>query len=575
MLRLTLAMGLSLSAVSAQSAASTTPPIQTPSERLVAAADLPNMVGEAIQAAPAQPPAEKGEQAQSADENVVIPTPPANQQPPGAIAEFAVSSWCAGAGSVIAPSPEQPHMTLGQLIGLLQRHNATLQTKQLAQQSAEAAVQRAKGVFDPLVSFSLKRSHQEEPNNIEEKLTRYTSIYKTDSTAVSMSMSKLFSSGLQLEAEVSETKLMTSTMKTLDANEPDNHRASYSLSVTQPLLRDARSSVVEAPVRAAELGHKAAEHERLDTQSMVTAEAVIAYHDLVLAQHKVAAMQEKIAMANRLLGMAEDLYKKGRLPQSDVWEVENSLSRFETALAEAQQGQREQSNRLRTMIMQSQGEDLGVLQVADVLPKKISNLPTLTESVEQAYAKRQDLKAKRMLLKQQDEQLGYSENQMLPRLDLVASYGRSGLAYDGLDAFEGMKDLSPSWSLGVQASVTLNGNKQAKADVQSARAKREEAALAVKSLEVTITNDIDTSLNALKSACKRWKYWDKVANREEQRVVMEKDRVKAGRSDVRQLLLSEERAIDARQVLKEQQVAFAKAQALLATAQGTLLEQFH
>jgi hypothetical protein len=51
-------------------------------------------------------------------------------------------------------------------------------------------------------------------------------------------------------------------------------------------------------------------------------------------------------------------------------------------------------------------------------------------------------------------------------------------------------------------------------------------------------------------------------------------KIKAGRAEMRELLISEERVINARLAMQEQAVINAKGQALLALAQGRVLERF-
>ena len=64
------------------------------------------------------------------------------------------------------------------------------------------------------------------------------------------------------------------------------------------------------------------------------------------------------------------------------------------------------------------------------------------------------------------------------------------------------------------------------------------------------------------------------AEREQQQLELERKRLSAGRSGMREILFREERALNARFAVVEQQVAYARAEALLQAAQGTLLERF-
>ena len=58
------------------------------------------------------------------------------------------------------------------------------------------------------------------------------------------------------------------------------------------------------------------------------------------------------------------------------------------------------------------------------------------------------------------------------------------------------------------------------------------------------------------------------------RFAVDVDPLTAGRSDMREILLREERAINARLAVVEQQVAWSKADVLLEAAQGQLLDRW-
>ena len=132
----------------------------------------------------------------------------------------------------------------------------------------------------------------------------------------------------------------------------------------------------------------------------------------------------------------------------------------------------------------------------------------------------------------------------------------------------------PTWNLGLQVSVPLGENRQAKADIAAADLRREDALLGVKAMEVQIANDIDTTLGLRASVAQRWALWKQIQGREVQQLELERRKFAAGRSDTREVLLREERVINARVAEQEQQMAFGRAEVLLLAAQGTLLDGF-
>jgi hypothetical protein len=123
-------------------------------------------------------------------------------------------------------------------------------------------------------------------------------------------------------------------------------------------------------------------------------------------------------------------------------------------------------------------------------------------------------------------------------------------------------------------NVPLGENRLAAADLRAAQVRREDAQLGLKAVESALANDIDSSHAVIRSSMERHRLFAEIADRESRLVQALRQRLLAGRSEMRELLISEERVINSRTAMQEQAVANAKGLTLLALAQGTLLERF-
>jgi outer membrane protein TolC len=385
----------------------------------------------------------------------------------------------------------------------------------------------------------------------------------------------LLETGAKVEAKATLSKFLTNITRNIRQSDTDDIKTFYGLSVTQPLARDGGRDVTLARVRVAELDTKAAAFASGDTEASVVAEAVFSYWDLLLAQERSASAVEKVRMGERLLQEARALNQQGRLPQSEIWEVENNLGRFQAGLSEARQGVQERVNKLRTLLMSAVNEAPARLRASDRLPAVNASVITFDQAMRTAIERRDDYQMRKAMVEREGIQVAYAQNQGLPRVDLIASYGLNGLDLQASDAlrYSQMNDF-PSWTLGLQVSMPLGENRQARADLQAAKLRKEDSLLQLKALEVAIANDIDTGIGMVSSANERWVLWREVAEREQRQLELERTRLAAGRSDMRELLLREERAINARLAVVEQQVAWSKADVLLAAAQGMLLDRW-
>ena len=481
-------------------------------------------------------------------------------------------------GPVAMPVVQVESLSLQDAVVRLRQVNRAILSKQGEAAITATGIERAQAAFQPQITAAAVRGISAQKNTYEEELIRRTlGVYQREGNDFSLGVSTVVpATGAKVELKSSLSRFITNN-NISDLSRPPgayDNRSAVGLSLTQPLARDAGAEVTQAKLNMARLDTTAAEHASLDAETSVVAEAILLYQDLVFAQQRVAAAQEKINTSTRLLGEAQALSRQGRLAQTDIWEVENALARYRSALSEAIQHQRERSNRLRAMLMM---EPSAVLFTAvDALPDVQAPLPDeAQESLRMALAKRDDYQMRKVQVEREGIQLVYAKNQKLPRIDLVASYGLNGLEYGGRMAVnvQNMRPY-PGWTFGVQASLPLGTNKQAEADLQSAALRREDALLALQAMEAQIAADIDTSVALQRSMHERWGLWREVAARELEQLAAERAKFAAGRSDTRELLLRQERVINARLSVQEQQVGFARAQTLLHAAQGILMERF-
>jgi len=100
----------------------------------------------------------------------------------------------------------------------------------------------------------------------------------------------------------------------------------------------------------------------------------------------------------------------------------------------------------------------------------------------------------------EDIRLKYYRNQLLPKIDFVATMGVNGLSTDSTassisSAFNGQ---APEWSFGVQGSIPL-GNVAGRANLAASHRLKEEAIWKLKQVELAINTDVDTAISAIQT----------------------------------------------------------------------------
>lgn len=476
----------------------------------------------------------------------------------------------------IAATPVPAELSLPQFVRLVLQANKAVRSKRNEQELAGAAVSRAGSIFQPQIEVATFNGSSRVQNTLEESLLRdKLGLYERRGQDLTAGLTSLMPSGAKVELKGTMARFLTNVNENLRGSDANDYKTFYGVTVTQPLARDAGVEVTESRVRMAELEADAARQATADTESSTVADAVLSYLDLALAQQRLAAWNEKIAMAQRLATDARSLVNLGRLSDTDVWEVENNLARYRAGASEAGQALVERINKLRGLLLLEAADGWAPLRATDALPQVSDTRLDLDRDLQTAREKRPDYRVRRLMLEREGVQLSFAQNQKLPRLDLVASYGLNGLA-QSLQPSLTLNRTSdfPSWSVGLRLNVPLGENRQAAADLLAAQVRRDDALLGLKAVESALANDIDSSHAVIRSSVERHRLFAEIAARESRLAQALRQKLLAGRVEMRELLISEERVINSRTAMQEQAVANAKGLTLLSLAQGTLLERF-
>ena len=478
------------------------------------------------------------------------------------------------------PSGRPEPLSLEDLVSRLREVNKDIRIKRAERDIAATGIDRAAAAFQPVGKVGATRGRNNQPNTYEEALARSLSAYYLrDGNDYSATVSQLLPTGARLELGSTLSNFVTN-INQMSAGRPAgvrDNRAGWGVTLVQPLARDGGAEVTSARGRVADLDLAVADHSRLESESVVVASAVMGYYELVLAQHRVIAAQEKVLTAQRLVVQATELARKGLLPESEVWDVQNMVSRYLAGLDEARQGVLELQDRLNTFLLANSLDDPKRWLAVDPLPDIPAQVggAGMDEAYRVALQSRQDFQKLRKQLEREGVQLSYVTNQAQPRVDLTASYGLGGLAYSPESAYsQAFHTTYPRWSVGVQLEIPIGKNLEGQANLAATSIRRENAVLELKALEVQIGNDLHTSMNMMSSAARRWAQWQDVAQREQQQVEFERQRFAAGRSASREILMREERAVNARLSLVEQQAVYARARVVFESAQGVLLQRW-
>jgi outer membrane protein TolC len=120
-----------------------------------------------------------------------------------------------------------------------------------------------------------------------------------------------------------------------------------------------------------------------------------------------------------------------------------------------------------------------------------------------AYQKRLDYKAAILGAEAEDVRLKFARNQAYPQLDIVGSYGWSGLDSSYPSAVgQMMESQANQWQIGITGGFPLGGI-QPRAQIDAAKARKEQAILRVKKSELNVGLAVERAMELIRTNQKR------------------------------------------------------------------------
>lgn len=374
---------------------------------------------------------------------------------------------------------------------------------------SETGILGASGIFDPSLDFGVNGDYTKSPAATQ---LDGADISESRNTAFTLGLSTLLPTGgtasLDFDTRRSETNSEFFFL---------NPRWNSGLSATfsQPLLENFGTLVNRSGIVVAHTNRDQSA-ESLRIQVINTLQSVeSAYWDFVAAQIQVEVAEQSLALAERLLDETEERVRVGTSAPIDLVQSEAGVASRRQELIVARNSRDNQEDALKKVLGFAAPEEWAIsIRTAD--PRGFEPVEVdLTESIEEALARRPEIRQQRLSMGLADLQTKLARNAVLPNLDFTASYGFGGLGgtlqttdpdtgeqsaiKGGLsDSIDQITDADfPHWTLGLRLTVPL-GNHDAKATLAQRRFEEERARLELRALQQNITHEVRLAVRALR-----------------------------------------------------------------------------
>jgi len=355
------------------------------------------------------------------------------------------------AGSVSA----QSSVELRQAERLVLERNLELRAQAFDTRASEALVRKGYGIYDPLAAASWAEGTSRDRTSF---IFQGGLIGKevVDYRQADISLTQKVPTGADLTLSFTNLR-QDNSLPTRTFN--PSYNSELKLSLTQPLLRDFGRTVTEREILFAVKDREASVQDLREKAFDLISRVRDSWFEALRTRDELAYRESSVALARQVLEENRARVDVGVLPPVEILEAEVGVQQRESLLLDAQRAYLDVLDELRVLLNAE-----GTVEVADE-PLGQPELETAEESgLRAALEKRPDLLRRIKEIERLNLESRIARNQLLPAVDLAASYSHVGL---GVDFDPAMDDIFSrdfeNWEVGLSVSYPI-GNREARND---------------------------------------------------------------------------------------------------------------
>jgi outer membrane protein len=358
------------------------------------------------------------------------------------------------------------------------RHNVRL---------SQFDVLAALGAYDPITSSTLNYASQKSPN-----VSRFSgssqNFLQNDAFGYNFGYSKLVErTGGSYQINFNNSRLTSNT-----ASLATSYNPALTATLTQPLMKnfgiDSDRHLIQVAKKKLDLSDAQFRQQVIQ----IITDVQEAYWNLAFAIRSEEIQRDALNLAEKQLGNNREQVKVGTLAQLDVINAAAQVENVRQQVFQAMQTAAQASDALKTLTVEGPADDLWTANIVPVESFELKPLMLpLPDALKLALANRPEVRQFALQKEMNELDVKFFRNQTKPQVDLIASYGLTGVAgavasfpdQNGVlqpanlpSAFVGgygaalhnlFDNSFPAWRVGVNVSLPLR-NRTAQANLGGA-----------------------------------------------------------------------------------------------------------
>ena len=456
------------------------------------------------------------------------------------------------------------------------RRNASVVGDYLQAKISQERIRAEEGIFEPLFETSLTKQQNHTPNTTLDVITRQQNDYFENVNEFNVGFNGKISSGATWDLKFVDRQRSSSIIDKYRTYQYEYDNL-LKLSLGQPILKGFGRDTMRAKIEMAKVQSEIDDSKYEQKMMELVAVTIQSYWRLYGSQQICETWERSVKIAEDALKDLRSLSVGGKAPQTDLMEAESALSSRRAELYNASSRVIEAQNQLMTLLNVSAYDfrNIQFLPIDDPF-SVYTNISDGDSYVGIALVKWPEYRIARKKVESERIQVTYSQNQLLPQLDLVGSVSLNSLDQDHNPALQGVivNDFF-SWSAGLKFSLPILDNAQARGALTIARIRARQAEVELDALGKSLANSLHSKIAALISQREQLREYEKGLKIRKQLLEIEQTKLKLGHISLKKLLDQEEEYVNYQRKAFSGVMNYKLGEATFEIAVGSILEKYN
>ena len=474
-------------------------------------------------------------------------------------------------------------LDLNEAYRLALTRNLNLQVRRYDVATSQASILESAGLFDPSFELGVSGNDTEQPN-----------VTLLDGVDVNTRRNVTFNLGINQTLPTGTTWTAGGRMARTETNSENyflnpSWSGGFEARISQPLLRGFGTLVNRANLEVAKNSREQTLYS-FETEVVSTLEQVEnAYWDLIAARERIKVTLQSMELAQRLLDETRERVRVGTSAPIDTVQSEATVAQRRQDLIISRNQAADAEDVLKQVLGFDQPKEWQMeIDATESVEADVIE-PDLSESITAALKARPEIREQRVSMASLELNEQVARNNVLPQLDLEASYQYSGVGGTltaenpdtgeiyrqkggAGDAWQQILDRTfPAWTMQLNLTMPI-GNNQAKGRLAQRRYEVGRAKVQLRALEQQIIQEVRRAVRGLRDSAATIEAAQATRRLQERNLEAEQTKFANGLSTNYQVLEIQEDLASAQLSEINALVAYRKALVSYKAATGRLLE---